>query len=253
MTTPLVNLTVPVLNEEAQLAESVGKLRAFLQDHAGFTWEIVIADNGSTDRTAQIAEELGRRWPEVRAVHLPLKGRGRALRKVWSESSAEILSYMDVDLSTDLSAFPRLIEPLANGEYDVATGSRLLPGSQTTRCWKRELISHAYNRLVRACFRTRFSDAQCGFKAITRKAAGELLPLVEDDAWFFDTELLVWAERRGYRILDLPVRWVEDADSRVKILRTSWQDLRGLLRLRRNLARNQAGSKWASSNSRAGP
>jgi glycosyltransferase involved in cell wall biosynthesis len=236
MSAPLINITVPVLNEEAQLAENVGKLRTFLRGQTRFTWEIVIADNGSTDRTPEIAEELGRQWPEVRTVHLAVKGRGRALREVWNESPAEILSYMDVDLSTDLEAFWRLIAPLAEGRYDVATGSRLLPTSQTTRCWKRELISHAYNRLVRVCFRTRFSDAQCGFKAITRKAAAELLPLVEDDAWFFDTELLVWAERCGYRILDLPVRWVEDCDSRVKILRTSWQDLRGLWRLRRSLA-----------------
>ena len=232
-----VNVTLPVFNEQAQLAESVGKLRAFLCEQAGLTSEIVIADNGSTDGTVEIADELGRQYPEVHAVHLPLKGRGRALRRVWSESTAEILSYMDVDLSTDLEAFPRLIEPLASGAYDLATGSRLLPASQTTRCWKRELISHAYNRLVRAFFHTRFSDAQCGFKAITRKAAAGLLPFVEDEVWFFDTELLVWAERRGYRILDLPVRWVEDPDSRVRILRTSWQDLRGMWRLRRNLAR----------------
>jgi len=172
-------------------------------------------------------------------VHLPERGRGGALKRVWADSSAEILSYMDVDLSTELSAFPQLIEPLANGAYDVATGSRLLPASRTTRCRKRELISHAYNRLVRTIFHTRFSDAQCGFKAITRKAAAELLPLVEDEAWFFDTELLVWAEQRGYRTLDLPVRWVEDPDSRVKLVRTAWQDLSGIRRLRRNLRRDR--------------
>jgi len=235
-----VNVTLPVFNEEAQLAGSLGKLRAFLQDQHRHTWEIVIADNGSTDRTAEIAEELSRHWPEVRAVDLPLKGRGRALRKVWSESTANILSYMDVDLSTDLEAFPRLIEPLAKGAYDVATGSRLLPASQTTRCRKREWISHGYNWLVRAVLHTRFSDAQCGFKAVTREAAAELLPLVEDEAWFFDTELLVWAERRGYRVLDLPVRWVEDTDSRVRILPTAWLDLGGMLRLRRHLVRDRA-------------
>jgi glycosyltransferase involved in cell wall biosynthesis len=232
-----VTVTLPVFNEEVQLAESVGRLRAFLQDQGQFHWDIVIADNGSTDRTAEIAAGLRRRWPDLRVEHLPGKGRGRALRKVWSESLADILSYMDVDLSTDLEALPRLIQPLAGRQYDVATGSRLLPESQTTRCWKREMISHAYNWLIKTTFHTRFSDAQCGFKAITRQAAAELLLLTEDDAWFFDTELLVWAERRGYRILDLPVRWVEDADSRVKIVRTAWQDLRGMLRLLRTPAR----------------
>lgn len=236
MTLHIINVTVPVLNEEAQLAESIGRLRAFLRDQTRFAWELVIADNGSTDQTAGIAEDLSRRWPEVRAVHLALRGRGRALKRVWMESQADILSYMDVDLSTDLSAFLGLVEPLASGAYDVATGSRLLPESRTTRCWKRALISRAYNRLIRACFRTRFSDAQCGFKAITRKAAAELLPLVEDEGWFFDTELLVWAERGGYRLLDLPVRWTDDTDSRVKILRTIWQDVRGIVRLRRSLA-----------------
>jgi len=240
---PLVNLTLPVFNESVRLAESVARLRAFLREHSRFTYEVVIADNGSTDQTLAVAEQLSRQWTDVRVVHLPEKGRGRALKRVWTESPADILSYMDVDLSTDLGAFPWLIEALASGKYDVASGSRLLPQSQTARCWKREVISRCYNRLLKACFHTRFSDAGCGFKALTQQAARELLPRLEDPGFFFDAELLVFAERLGYRVLDLPVRWVEDPDSRVRILQTTWQNLRGMVRLRRNLGRDQARGK----------
>jgi len=236
---PLVNVTLPVFNEEAQLAGNVDRLLAFLREHGRFAYEVVIADNGSTDQTLAVAEQLSRQWPDVRVVHLPDQGRGRALKRVWSESPADILSYMDIDLSTDLEEFPRLIEPLASGEYDVATGSRLLRESQTTRCWKREIISRGYNRLLKAVFRARFTDAGCGFKAITQWAARELLPRLEDPGFFFDAELLVWAERLGYRVLDLPVQWVEDTDSRVRVLQTTWQNLGGVLRLKRNLARDR--------------
>jgi len=236
----LVNVTLPVFNEAAQLAESVDRLLAFLREQGRFTYEVAIADNGSTDQTRAVAEEVRERWSEVRVVHLAEQGRGRALKRVWTESQADILSYMDIDLSTDLEAIPRLIEPLASGEYALATGSRLLPQSRTTRCWKREIISRGYNRLLKAVFHTRFTDAGCGFKAITQQTARELLPRLEDPGFFFDAELLVWAERLGYRVLDLPVRWVEDPDSRVRVLQTACQNLRGIRRLRRNLARDRA-------------
>jgi len=169
-------------------------------------------------------------------MHLEEKGRGQAVKKTWTESAAHVLSYMDVDLSTHLSAFPPLIEALMSGAFDVATGSRLLKPSLTTRGLKREAVSRCYNLLIKALFHTKFSDAQCGFKAITRKAAQELLPLVEDNGWFMDTELLILAEKLGYRIFDLPVRWVEDSDSRVKIWRTALGDLQGMARVHRNFA-----------------
>jgi hypothetical protein len=170
----------------------------------------------------------------VRAVHLEQKGRGRALRQVWLESDADVLSYMDVDLSTGLAAFPPLIEALLNGGYDIAVGSRLLKPEWTQRGLKREVVSRGYNLLVKAFFQTRFSDAQCGFKAITRQACRALLPLVEDTGWFFDTELLVVAEKLDYAIFDLPVHWADDPDSRVKIIRTAWEDIKGLVRVRKN-------------------
>lgn len=233
MKRPFVNVTIPVYNEEKILAESIGKVDRFLVQHAPFDYEIVIANNASTDRTRGVADDLCRGHGSVRAIHLEQKGRGRAVRKAWNESNADILSYMDVDLSADLHAFPPIIDAIVNGGFDLATGSRLLDPSSTTRGLKREVLSRGYNLLVKVLFRTRFSDAQCGFKAITRQAATALLPLVEDNAWFFDSELLILAEKLDYRIFDLPVHWVDDPDTRVKIWSTAIADIKGLIRVRK--------------------
>jgi glycosyltransferase involved in cell wall biosynthesis len=235
----LVNLTIPVFNEERRLPLCLARLREVLPRLGQFDWEVVIADNGSTDRTPAIALGFGESFPGLRTVRLDQKGRGRALKRVWLESRAEVLSYMDVDLSTDLRAFPALVEAVLERGFDLAIGSRLLPGSQVQRGWKREVISRCYNRLVRLMVHTRFSDAQCGFKAIRRSAALELLPLVEDTGWFFDTELLVLAEKLGYRIYELAVRWVDDPESRVRVWSTALADLKGLIRVRRRLARGK--------------
>lgn len=232
----LVNVTIPVFNEEVRLAASMPKLHWFLCEHCRFPFEIVIADNASTDRTLEVARSFADTHQTVRVMHLAEKGRGRAVKHSWSASRADILSYMDVDLSTDLAAFPPLIEALHGGSYDLAVGSRRLKSSLTTRGLKREIISRCYMLLVKILFQTKFSDAQCGFKAITRSAATALLPLVEDNGWFMDTELLILAEKLGYRIFDLPVRWVDDPDSRVRIWSTALGDIKGLVRVRRNLA-----------------
>jgi len=231
----LVNVTIPVFNEEARLKVNIPKLHRCLRDQCPFHFEVVIADNGSTDKTLEVASSLSDTHQGVSVIHLDGKGRGRAVKHAWNASAADILSYMDVDLSTDVAAFPHLIEALVGG-YDVAVGSRRLNPSLTTRGLKREIISRCYMLLVKALFQTKFSDAQCGFKAITRSAAAALLPLVEDNGWFMDTELLILAETLGYRIFDFPVRWVDDPDSRVKILSTAVEDIKGLLRVRRNLA-----------------
>ncbi len=180
-----------------------------------------------------MARRLSAQSDEVSYIHLDLKGRGRALRAAWLLAQADILTYMDVDLSTDLSAFPPLVAAIAEEGYDVAIGTRLGRGAQTTRSWRRETISRVYNLIIKAMIHNKFSDAQCGFKAISRSAAQTLAPLVEDNAWFFDTELLLLAERRGYRIKEIPVTWVEDPDTRVKVIQTALDDLRGLWRLRR--------------------
>jgi len=238
----LINLTIPVLNEEVQLADSLRKLREFLTQSFRHEFELVIANNASTDRTRDIADGLAREFPEVRAVHLEEKGRGRALRHVWRESRADILSYMDVDLSTDITFFPQLIDLVIAGA-DVAAGSRLSRESKVARGAKREFISRSYNWLIKAFFQTQFPDAQCGFKAVSRRAAAELLPLVADNGWFFDSELLILAEKLGYKVESLPVAWSDDPDSRVRIIATAIEDIKGLIRVRENLKRSvKAGS-----------
>jgi glycosyltransferase involved in cell wall biosynthesis len=228
-----VDVVIPVYNEEAQLASSILKLHAYLTDRLPIPWRVVIADNASTDATWEIAHALSVSLPGVTALHLEQKGRGRALRTAWLASEAEVVSYMDVDLSTNLRCFLPLLAPLLSGHSELAIGSRLLPGSRIRRQPRREILSRGYNVLVHLAFRTRFSDAQCGFKAMTRNAAQRLLPLVRDESWFFDTELLLLAERLGYRIFEVPVDWIEDLDSRVDIPRTALDDLRGLWRVRR--------------------
>ncbi|TAK27116.1 MAG: glycosyltransferase family 2 protein [Chloroflexota bacterium] len=228
---PRVDVVIPVYNEEAALEKSILALREFLQKNCPIEWTVVVANNASTDSTIEIAKRLAERFQDVRYVHLDVKGRGRALRKAWLESDADIVAYMDVDLSTNLRFFPPLIQALVDG-YDVAIGSRLMSASRVTRTLKREVISRCYNLLVRALFFTSFSDAQCGFKALTRLAARKLIPLVKDESWFFDTELLILAEKKGYRIKEVPVEWIEDLDSRVHIVRTATDDIKGLLRVR---------------------
>lgn len=236
---PQVEIVVPVRNEERDLAPSVRRLAAYLRADFPFTALITIADNGSTDGTRAVAQGLARDLgPDtVRAAHLDEPGRGRALHAIWSASDARVLAYMDVDLSTDLNALLPLVAPLLSGHSEIAIGTRLRPGARVIRGPKREIISRCYNLLLHATLGTRFSDAQCGFKAIRAEAARELLPLVEDTSWFFDTELLVLAERAGMRIHEVPVDWIDDPDSRVDIVATALADLRGIVRVRAGLAR----------------
>jgi glycosyltransferase involved in cell wall biosynthesis len=229
-----VDVVVPVYNEEKALPKSIPELRAFLAGDAfPYEWRIVIADNASVDNTPAVGRHLAKEMPgEVEYVRIERKGRGFALKKVWLESPMDIVSYMDVDLSTGLDAFPALIRAIAEKGYDVAIGSRLAQKSRVTRSIKRRVLTIGYNTIIKAMFMTRFSDAQCGFKAVSRRAAQRIIPLIEDNNWFFDTELLILAEKMGYRVKDVPVHWVEDTDTRVKIAATVTEDLRGLLRLR---------------------
>jgi glycosyltransferase involved in cell wall biosynthesis len=234
-----VDVVIPVLNEAHVLRRSVEGLAAYLQYSFPYDWRIVIADNGSQDATLAIAQELSQEHPRVFCLHLRQIGRGRALRFAWSNSEADAVCYLDVDQSTDLAELPRLIGALYGEGYDIAVGSRLLADSQVRRSLKREMISRLYNVFVKLALGVRFSDAQCGFKAATREAVAAVVPRVEDDSWFFDTELLAVAERDGLRIRDMPVRWSEDDDSRVKILQTAWDDIKGVLRLRRAFRRGK--------------
>src|SRR3954465_9508762 len=226
-----VDIVVPVYNEEAALETSIRRLHRFLSESFPFGWRIVIADNASTDRTQEVARLLQAKLRGVSYLRLERKGRGRALREAWTRSDARVVAYMDVDLSTDLRALLPLVAPLLSGHSDVAIGSRRAPGGGGVRGPKRELVSRSYNRLLHTTLRARFSDAQCGFKAVRRDALDGLLVDVRDDGWFFDTELLVLAQRRGLRIHEVPVDWVDDPDSRVDLVRTAIDDLRGVARL----------------------
>ena len=229
--TPRVDIIIPVYNEQASLERSVRRLHRFLCENMPFAWRIVIADNASTDATLAIARATAAELPDTEVLHLLMKGRGRALREAWSRSDADVVCYMDVDLSTDLRALLPLVAGLISGHSDVAIGTRLAAGSRVQRGRKREVISRCYNRLLRLVLGARFSDAQCGFKAVRGDVAKQLLPAIEDDGWFFDTELLVLAQRRGLRIHEVAVDWVDDPDSRVDILSTAIGDLRGMARL----------------------
>jgi putative flippase GtrA len=237
LSSPQVEIVIPARNEERELASSIRRLAAFLCNEFPFRTRITIADNGSSDGTWPVAEELAAELAEVRAVRIEQPGRGRAIRACWLDSDAEVLAYMDADLSSDLNALLPLVSPLLSGHSDIAIGTRLARGARVSRGSRREVISRCYNLLLQAILDVGFSDAQCGFKAIRADKARSLLPLTEDTAWFFDTELLVLAERAGLRVHEVPVDWTEDPDSSVDVLVTAAADLRGIARLFWHLAR----------------
>ena len=241
---PLVQIVVPVLNEAATLHAHITKLQQYLAQHVPYRHYITIADNGSQDGTRAIARQLAVQHANVHYVSLTERGRGRALRHVWQASRADIISYMDVDLSTSLDDFMPMITPLVTGEAGVAIGSRLAKGARTTRGLKREFISRCYNKIIKLTSGTTFSDAQCGFKALRRDVAQQLLPRVKDNEWFFDTELLIKAERAGVPIHEQPVTWVEDTDSRVKIVKTALDDLKGLHRVNKEHGHQPVYQRW---------
>lgn len=232
-----LEIVVPVFNEEAVLERSITRLAEYLTHEMPLTWIITIADNASTDRTPVIAARLSEHMPTVNYRRLDVKGRGFAIRDAWGASEAKVLAYLDVDLSTDLAALPPLVAPLLSGHSDISIGTRLGQSSRVSRGPKREFISRSYNFLLRRTMQVRFSDAQCGFKAIRSDVAERLLPLVEDNGWFFDTELLIIAERSGLRIHEIPVDWVDDPDSRVNIKQTALDDLRGMVRVAGSLVK----------------
>jgi len=229
---PVVDVVVPVYNEERDLGPNIRRLHDFLRTRFPFTSVITIADNASRDGTLALARTLSAELAGVRVLHLDQKGRGRALRAAWSKSDAHVVTYMDVDLSTDLAALLPLVAPVVSGHSDLAIGSRLAHGSRTKRGPKREFISRVYMLILRLALGAHFTDAQCGFKAVRASLARELVNVIEDNTWFFDTELLIVAQRRGLRVHEVPVDWTDDPDSRVAIVRTAIDDLKGVWRLR---------------------
>ena len=230
---PLVDIVIPVLNEEKALPVCLDTLKKFLSTDCPYPCRILIADNGSTDRTPEIASHLSKENEEFSWMRIEARGRGRALKQAWLASTADVVAYMDVDLSTDLSSFPDLVRSLDEENFDLAIGSRLMKGSLVRkRTVKREITSRCYNMIIKSMFLNKFSDAQCGFKAMTTQSARILLPKIQDNGWVFDSELLIVAEKCGFRIKDIPVTWVDDPDSRGNVIKTAKDDLKGLFRLR---------------------
>lgn len=227
-----LSIVIPVYNEAEDLEKSVHTLAAYLRDHMSeFDWHIIILDNASTDDTLAIAKDLARLYSRVEVTHLDQKGRGLAVKYAWSQSHSDFVAYMDVDLSTDLSHLPILVASLTRG-YDIAIGSRNTAGARVYgRSILRTITSKGYISLIKLFFWVHFSDAQCGFKAATRRVANDLLPIIVDNEWFFDTELLILAEKMGYRIYEEPVKWIDNPGSTVRVLHTASGDLRGLWRL----------------------
>ena len=238
-TDPVLDVVVPVFNEQADLERCVRRLHGYLSAWLPYPFRITVADNASTDTTLAIAHRLAGQLAGVQVLHLDAKGRGRALRAAWATSPAPVLAYLDVDLSTDLAGLLPLIAPLISGHSDLAIGSRLARGARVVRGPKRQILSRGYNLLLRAGLAARFTDAQCGFKAIRADIAAHLLPLIRDDGWFFDTELLILAQRAGLRIHEVPVDWIDDPDSRVDTPATITTDLRGIARLATTLTTGQ--------------
>ncbi|MDA0262540.1 MAG: glycosyltransferase family 2 protein [Chloroflexi bacterium] len=228
---PTVDIIIPVYNEEEALPSTIAALTGFLRDNLANPWQVVIADNASSDSTRAISEALCKRHEGVGYLRIPQKGRGRALRTAWLDSHADIVSYMDADLSTDLSHFPQLVQAIEAGSH-IAVGSRLSRGSQVTRRFKREVVSRGYNLLINSMFFTGLPDAQCGFKALTRRVAQAIVPHIKNNNWFFDTELLIIGHKRGFKIASVPVKWDDDPTSTVNVVGTAMEDVKGLLRLR---------------------
>ena len=228
-----IDIVIPVLNEQFALPICIEKLTGFCKEILKqYSTQIVIADNGSTDLTRKVAEQLSKQYSNVSYLHIPVRGRGLALRTSWLKSEADLVGYMDVDLSTGLDALPRIVGSIVDDGYDIGIGGRLSPSSETSRSYRREIISRVYNFIIKALFFVPFNDAQCGFKFLTKQAAQKLVPAIKNNHWFFDTELLVIGCKRGYKIIETPVTWLEDKDTRVKIFKTVIEDLSGLLRLR---------------------
>lgn len=228
-----LSVVVPVYNEEKDIPRNIPRLHKFLKDNfKDFDWEIVIGDNGpSYDRTAQVSKELIKKYPDIKYVLISRPGRGGALKEIWLSRKSDILVYMDVDLSSDLQFLLPLVDAIRNGS-DIAIGSRLKRGAKVYgRTLTREIMSRGYNLLIKLFFWTSFWDAQCGFKAISREAAQKLLPHIKDTAWFFDSELLITADKAGLKIAEVPIIWRDDPRSTVKVAKTAWGDIKGLVRL----------------------
>lgn len=202
-------VALPVYNEEVILKRNAVRLYDFMKKNFTDDWQIVIADNNSSDRTGEIGQDLEKRFKEIKYLHIPQKGKGRAIRAAWQSADADVYVFMDADLATDLSALPNLIFAIGSEKFDLATGSRFQKTSKVKRSLSRKLISRSYRFVLRLMLKTKIKDAPCGFKAVNRDVIKNILPLVQNNEWFFDTEMMISAEKQNYRIKEIPVIWTE--------------------------------------------
>lgn len=239
---PVTLITFPCYNEEEVLEEHIRRAEQFCRERLlDDDWTILIADNGSVDRTPAIGERLAAELPRVQYQYLRQKGRGHSLRTCWLSHAADYYCYMDADLATELRHLPELLQALKDGA-DAAIGSRYQPGSRIIgRAWDRALSSRGYRFCLWLLFRVRFSDAQCGFKGIRREVRDRLLPLTRDDHWFFDSELLILTERSGRTIREIPVVWTDNQsrDSKVRLFRDILYFFRCMRDFRHRLAHDR--------------
>ncbi len=231
-------IVIPAYNEEKILADTTSKLYNFCGNNLKDDWQLVIVNNKSTDKTTTIAKSLAGKYNQISYLYLDKKGKGRAIRAGWLKDLADIYCFMDADLATDLSALPSLIQEIKNG-YDLVIGSRFCPQSKVKRSLSRRLISKFYRLVLKIIFKTKIKDVPCGFKAISSKVKKELLPQVKNEEWFFDSELVILAEKQGYKIKEIPVTWTEprqkDNKSRVKILPIICSYFKEFINLKRRL------------------
>lgn len=214
---PEVSVVLPAYNESELIVDSVEKVRNVLLE-LGWTFEIIIAENGSTDGSDIISKMLSEEYEEVKHLHTE-KGRGNALRAAFKKAEGDVIMYMDMDLSTDLRYIEVIVNSILDG-YDVVTGSRLLPESVVVgRISKREITSRAYNFLVRLILGSKLMDHQCGFKAYNKESLRVIIDDVKDNDWSFDTEILVKSQKKGFKVTEIPVYWVDNTDTSVKLLK----------------------------------
>ncbi|MFH0861296.1 MAG: glycosyltransferase [Candidatus Altiarchaeota archaeon] len=225
-----VCMVLPVYNEVEILENSVRTVHDFLMNQSAWDWTIILADNASTDRTLELAINLSNTLKGIKLLHLDQKGRGGALRASWGECDADVFCYSDIDLSVDIKYLPKLVENIVSGS-DIVVGSRHKRGASVSRSFRREFFSRGYNLLLKVFFGVGFSDAQCGFKAINRRVLKDIVPAVKDNAFFFDSELLILAERKGYKITELPVKWVEGEHTKVSVIQLIRDYVKNILRL----------------------
>jgi len=214
-----VSVVLPAYNEAAKIEKTV-LITAETLSKIADRFEIIIAEDGSTDGTDRIASMLSKKYAYVIHLHSDARqGRGKALNRAFKAASGEVLCYIDVDLATDMKYLEKLVRAISVDGYDFATGSRIMPESDAKRPFKREFASRGYNHLVRLFLRSKLYDHQCGFKAFRRKALFEILDVVENQHWFWDTELLVRAQHKGYKVLEFPVYWRHGGSSKVNLVK----------------------------------